>query len=48
MGLSVTFGNIVVLGLITGAAAPDRPVLARFPPAISKVGQAGLALLWIL
>jgi len=47
MGLSVTFGNIVALGLITGAAAPDRPVLARFPPAISKVGRAGLALLWI-
>jgi len=47
MGLSVTFGNIVMLGLITSAAAPEKPVLARFPPAISKVGQVGLALLWV-
>jgi hypothetical protein len=47
MGLSVSFGNIVALGLITSAAPPDKRVLARFPPAISKVGQAGLALLWI-
>ena len=47
MGLSVTFGNIVMLGLITSAAPPEKPVLARFPPAISKVGQAGLALLWL-
>ena len=47
MGLSVTFGNIVALGLITSAAGPEKPVLARFPPAISKVGRAGLALLWV-
>jgi len=47
MGLSVSFGNIVMLGLITSAAAPEKPVLARFPPAISKVGKIGLALLWV-
>ena len=47
MGLSVTFGNIVALGLITSAAGPEKPVLARFPPAISKVGRGGLALLWV-
>jgi len=47
MGLSVSFGNIVMLGLITSAAGPERQVLARFPPAISKVGKAGLALLWV-
>ena len=47
MGLSVSFGNIVVLGLIGSAGPSEKPVLARFPPAISKVGQIGLALLWI-
>ena len=47
MGLSVTFGNIVMMGLITSAAGPEKPVLARFPPAISKVGQIGLGLLWV-
>jgi hypothetical protein len=47
MGLSVTFGNIVMLRLVAGAAPSDRPVLARFPPAISKVGRLGLVLLWV-
>jgi hypothetical protein len=47
MGLSVTFGNIVALGLITSAAPPDKAVLARFPPAISKIGKVGLGLLWV-
>jgi hypothetical protein len=47
MGLSVTFGNIVMLNLITRAAPADKAVLARFPPAISKIGRAGLALLWL-
>lgn len=46
MGLSVSFGNIVMLGLVARAAPGERGVLMRFPPAISKVGQAGLALLW--
>jgi uncharacterized membrane protein len=47
MGMSVSFGNIVMLNLITRAAPAERPVLARFPPAISKVGRAGLVLLWV-
>jgi hypothetical protein len=47
MGLSVSFGNIVMLNLITSAAPSEKAVLARFPPAISRVGQIGLALLWI-
>jgi hypothetical protein len=47
MGLSVSIGNIVILGLITRAAPPEKAVLARFPPAISTVGRAGLALLWL-
>jgi hypothetical protein len=46
MGMSVSFGNIVMLNLIAKAAPPEKAVLARFPPAISKVGRAGLALLW--
>ena len=46
MGLSVTFGNIVMQRLIARAAPNERPILGRFPPAISGVGRAGLALLW--
>jgi hypothetical protein len=47
MGMSVTFGNIVMMGLIARAAPGEKVVLARFPPAISKVGRAGLAILWV-
>lgn len=46
MGMSVSFGNIVMLGLIAQAAPAEKAVLARFPPAISQVGRIGLALLW--
>jgi hypothetical protein len=46
MGLSVSIGNIVMLNLITAAAPPEKAILGRFPPAMSKVGRAGLALLW--
>jgi len=47
MGLSVTFGNIVALGLITSAAGPEKAVLARYPPAISRIGRIGLGILWV-
>jgi hypothetical protein len=47
MGLSVSIGNIVILGLIGKAAPPEKAVLARFPLAISGVGRAGLGLLWL-
>jgi hypothetical protein len=47
MGLSVSIGNIVMLNLITKAAPPEKAVLARFPPAISKVGRVGLGVLWV-
>ena len=47
MGMSVSIGNIVMLGLMAKAAPQERAVLARFPPAISKVGRLGLALLWL-
>lgn len=46
MGMSVSFGNIVMLGLIAKAAPSEKAVLARFPPAISRVGRIGLTLLW--
>jgi hypothetical protein len=47
MGLSVPFANMVMMGLISKASGPDRSVLARFPPAMVRVGDIGLALLWI-
>jgi hypothetical protein len=47
MGLSASFGNMVMAGLIAKAAPGEKPVLGRFPPAISRVGSSGLALLWI-
>ncbi len=46
-GLSVSIANIVMLGVIAKAAPGERPVLARFLPAMSRVGQVGLALLWV-
>ena len=47
MGMSVGFANMVMAGVIAKAAPADKGVLGRFPPAMSKVGLAGLALLWI-
>jgi hypothetical protein len=46
LGFSVSFGNIVMGGLIAKATPPERVVLGRFPPAISQLGRVGLALLW--
>lgn len=47
MGLSVSFSNMVMAGLIGRAEPPDRAILGRFPPAMSRVGKFGIALLWI-
>lgn len=47
MGFAVSFGNMVVAGLIAKASAPDKAVLGRFSPAIVRVGDTGLALLWV-
>ena len=47
MGLSVSFANIVMSGLIARAAPAERPVLSRFPPAMIRVGDIGLTLLWL-
>ena len=46
MGLSVSIGSIVMLGVMSVSPAGERPVLARFMPAISRVGRMGLAVLW--
>ena len=47
MGMSVTFGNIIMQRLIATAAPAEKPVLGRFPLAISIMGRAGLGLLWV-
>lgn len=47
MGLTVPFSNIVMAGLIAQAQPNERPILGRFPFAVAKVGNIGLALLWI-
>jgi hypothetical protein len=47
MGMSVGFANMVMAGVIGRAAPAEKGVLGRFPPAMSKIGVAGLALLWI-
>jgi hypothetical protein len=47
MGLSTGFANMVMAGLIDKAAPAEKAVLGRFPPAMSRIGAIGLALLWI-
>lgn len=47
LGFSVSFGNIVMSGLIARATPAEAAVLGRFPPAVSRLGRIGLALLWI-
>ena len=46
MGLSTGFANMVMAGLVAKAAPNEKAILARFPPAMSRVGVIGLALLW--
>ena len=46
LGLSTGFANMVMAGLIAKAAPNEKAVLARFPPAMSRVGAIGLVLLW--
>ena len=47
LGLSTGFANMVMAGLIAKAAPNEKAVLARFPPAMSRVGAIGLVLLWV-
>ena len=46
MGLSTGFSNMVMAGLIAKAAPNEKGILARFPPAMSRIGAIGLTLLW--
>jgi hypothetical protein len=46
MGLSTGFANMAMAGLIRKAAPNEIGVLSRFPPAMSRIGIVGLALLW--
>jgi uncharacterized membrane protein len=47
MGLSVSFSNLVMGGLMARTAPSEQVVLARFPPMMIRVGDIGLTLLWI-
>jgi hypothetical protein len=47
LGLSTGFSNMVMAGLIAKAPPAEKAILGRFPPAMSRVGNVGLALLWI-
>jgi hypothetical protein len=47
MGLSVSFSGMVMAGLISKSAPAEQPILARFPPLMSRVGDVGLVLLWV-
>jgi uncharacterized membrane protein len=47
MGLSVSFSNMVMAGLIAAAPPQNKPVLAAFPARMTRVGDIGLSLLWI-
>jgi hypothetical protein len=46
LGFSVSFGNMVMSGIISNATPLEKAVLGRFPPKISQLGRIGLALLW--
>lgn len=47
LGASVSIAGGVMMGVMARSAPAERPVLARFMPAMSRVGRAGLALLWL-
>ena len=47
MGLSVSFSHMVLGVLMAKAAPAEKAVLGRFPPLMSRVGNIGLALLWL-
>ena len=39
-------GNLIILRMVAESPA-DRPVLAKVPPRLARVGQSGLGLLWL-
>ena len=46
MGFSASFAGMVMAAVIAKAKPEERPVLGRFPPVMSRVGDVGLLLLW--
>jgi uncharacterized membrane protein len=46
MGFATGFGNMVMAGIMAKATPEERRTLAKFPPAIARVGDIGLVLLW--
>jgi len=46
MGFSAGFGNMVMAGLMAKATPDERRALKKFPPAIARVGDVGLVILW--
>lgn len=47
MGFATGFGNMVMASLMAKATPDERRALAKFPPAIARVGDVGLVLLWL-
>jgi hypothetical protein len=47
MGFSVSFANMVIGSMAAKAAPSDRAVMARIPPAMTRVGDIGLVLLLV-
>jgi hypothetical protein len=45
-GFSASIGNFAVMRLIQSAPA-DAPILSKVPPVLARIGQTGLALLWV-
>jgi hypothetical protein len=45
-GFASSIGNIVILRLVAASPA-DGPVLRRVSPVLARIGQVGLALLWL-
>jgi len=45
-GFSAAIGNTVIMRLVAASPA-DAPVLGKVPPILARVGQVGLAVLWI-
>jgi uncharacterized membrane protein len=47
MGFATGFGNMIMAGIIARSTPDERRALMKFPPAIARVGDVGLVLLWL-
>lgn len=47
LGLSVPFSNMVLGSIAANASPEEQKAYAKFPPRMARVGDIGLALLWI-